>query len=209
MKKLILGATFAALAMPAAAQAQALPPAVVIVVDSERIARECTVCTAAFTQLQGQFQAIQARATALSTPLNTERTALQAAVTALNGAAPDAALQARIATFERNQQTAQQEIESRQNTLQRNRQFVLQQIGERVRPAVNSVMTQRGASLAVDAGQIINASPALDVTPAVLAIVNQNTAALNVNAPPPQQQAPAPAATTPATTPPRPRPTGR
>jgi Skp family chaperone for outer membrane proteins len=211
MKKLIFGAAIAALAMPLAAQAQQLPQAVIMVVDTDRVIRECTVCVAANTQLQQQIQQLQARAQQLGTPLRTEGQSIQTAVNAVPaGQQPDAALQARIRAYETQQQTAQQEIQTRQQTIQRNREFVLQQIGDRIRPAVTQVMAQRGASVVVDAGSILSSSPALDVTAAILAAVNQNTAALNVNAPPPQQPAAAtPAATTPATTPQRPRPTGR
>ncbi|HEY5713500.1 MAG TPA: OmpH family outer membrane protein [Allosphingosinicella sp.] len=192
--------------MPAAVQAQPVPPAQVIVVDSEQIARTCTACAAAATQLTAQGQAIQARVAQMRTQLETERTGIQTAVGALPaGTQPDAALQARITAYEQRQQAFSTEIQGRQQTYERNQRYVLQQIGERVRPAVNAVMTQRGANLAVDAGQIINTAAALDVTAAVLAIVNQNAAPLNVNAP---AQAATPA-TTPATTPPRPRPTGR
>src|SRR5688500_420262 len=99
MNKLTLGAIAAATAiiLPFAAQAQQLPAAVVAVVDSQRILQQCTVCTAANTQLQQQQQSLQARAQQLSTPLEAEGTAIQTAINALQaGQQPDAALQARI-----------------------------------------------------------------------------------------------------------------
>jgi Skp family chaperone for outer membrane proteins len=212
MNKLKIGAVIAALAAPVALQAQALPQATVMVVDTDQIIRECTVCAAANTQLQQQLQQLQARAQQLSAPLRTEGQAIQTAVNALPaGQEPDAALQTRIRNYQTQEQTAQREIQQRQQTIERNRQFVLQQIGERVRPAIQSVMQQRGASVALDAGSVLNMSPALDVTAAVLAVVNQNTAPLNVTAPPPQQPTAAgqtPAATTQPTQPQR-RPQGR
>jgi Skp family chaperone for outer membrane proteins len=212
MNKLKIGAVIAALAAPVALQAQALPQATVMVVDTDQIIRECTVCAAANTQLQQQLQQLQARAQQLSAPLRTEGQAIQTAVNALPaGQEPDAALQTRIRNYQTQEQTAQREIQQRQQTIERNRQFVLQQIGERVRPAIQSVMQQRGASVALDAGSVLNMSPALDVTAAVLAVVNQNTAPLNVTAPPPQQPTAAgqtPAATTQPAQPQR-RPQGR
>jgi Skp family chaperone for outer membrane proteins len=214
MKKLTFGVATAALALaaPFAARAQQLPPAVVAVVDTDRVIRECTVCVTANTQLQQQVQQLQARAQQLSAPLNTERAAIQSAIQALpQGTQPDAALQTRIRNFETNSQNAQQEISAQQQTIERNRNYVLQQIGQRIQPAVQQVMTQRGANLAVDVNAALGSAPTLDITAAVLAAVNQNTAPLNVTAPPPQQQ---PAAQTPArtpapTTPQRPRPQGR
>jgi hypothetical protein len=61
----------------------------------------------------------------------------------------------------------------------------------------------------MDRGGLITAAPALDITPAVLAIVNQNNTPLNVNAPPPQQQPATPAPAQPQPQPNRPRPQGR
>lgn len=215
MTKFILGAAGAALALaiPFAAQAQQLPPAVIAVVDTDRVIRECTVCVAANTQLQQQLQQLQARAQQLAAPLRTEGQAIQTAINALpQGQQPDAALQTRIRNYETNQQNAQQEVQQQQQTIERNRNFVLQQIGQRLQPAVQQVMTQRGANVALDVNAALGAAPTLDVTAAVLAVVNQNTAPLNVTAPPPQQQPAAQAPATPApatTTPQRPRPQGR
>ena len=208
MNKLILGATTAALAfLPAALQAQAIPAAVVAVVDTDRIAGSCTVCTAANTQLQAQVQQLQARAAQIGQPLQTEGQALQTAVNAIpQGQQPDAALQARIRTFETQQNNARTEIAAREQQIQRNVAFVRQQIAERVQPAIVSVMQQRGANLAVDRGATLAINPAVDITDAVLAVVNQNTAALNVNAPAPAQQ---PNAQQPAPTPQQNRPQGR
>ena len=192
MNKLTFGAAAAALALsiPMAAHAQQLPSAVIGVVDTDRVIRECTVCVAANGQLQGQLQQLQQRAQQLSTPLQTEGQAIEAAIRALpQGQQPDATLSRRVQTFQTQQQTAATEVQTRQNQIERNVAFVRQQIGQRLQPAIQQVMTQRGATLIVDRGSALGASPTLDITPAVLAIVNQNTAPLNVNAPPPQQPA--------------------
>lgn len=211
MTKFSLVATAAALAfIPVAAQAQNLSPAVVAVVDTDRIVSTCTVCAAANTQLQAQVTQLQQRAQALGAPLQTESQALQTAVRALpQGQQPDAALTARIRAFETSQQNAQRELSEGQERIQRNAAFVRQQIGQRVQPAIVTVMQQRGATIAVDRQATLAINPTVDVTDAVLAIVNQNTAALNVNAP-----APAPATGTPQPQPAQPqrpqgRPTGR
>ena len=206
MNKFILGAAAAALALtlPAIAQAQQLPPAIVGVVDTGRIMRECTVCVAANTQLQAQLTQLQQRAQALRTPIQTEGQAIETALRALpQGQNPDAALGQRIQAFQTQQQTAQTEIGTRQAQLERNANFVRQQIGERIEPAIQQVMQQRGATIAVDAAATLAISPTVDITAAVLAIVNQNTTPLNVNAPAPAQQPAQPQAQQP------PRPQGR
>jgi Skp family chaperone for outer membrane proteins len=152
--------------------------------------RECTVCAAANTQLQAQLQQLQQRAEALRTPIQTEGQAIETALRALpQGQQPDATLSQRITAFQTQQQTAQQEIGTRQQQVERNVAFVRQQIGQRIEPAIQQVMQQRGATVVVDAGATLAIAQSVDITPAVLAVVNQNTSPLNVNAPPPQQQA--------------------
>lgn len=191
MNKFAFGAAISALALaiPAAAPAQQLPPAVIAVVDTDRIIQQCTVCAAANQQLQAQLQQLQQRAQALGTPLQTEEQALEAAIRALPaGQQPDQTLSQRIQTFQTQQQNAQREIAGRQEQIQRNAAFVRQQIGQRIQPAVVQVMQQRGANMSIETGATIAINPSVEITDAVLAIVNQNTAALNVNAPPPPQQ---------------------
>lgn len=191
MKKLTLATATAtlALALPFAAQAQTLPPAIVAVVNTDRILQQCTVCVSANQQLQAQVQQLQQRAQALGTPLQTEEQALSTALRGLtSGQQPDAALQQRIQTFQTGQQNAQRELATRQEQIQRNVAFVRQQLGQRIEPAVTQVMRQRGANIAMDSSATLAIAGAVDVTDAVLAVVNQNTAAVNVNAPPPSQQ---------------------
>jgi len=212
-KKIILGSAIAALAVaaPVALRAQQLPAPVIAVVDLDEIFRTCTQCAAANTQLQAQGTALQTRAQQLQTQVQTEGQALEPLVRALNGAQPDPALTARINSFQAMQQNAEREVGASRERIQRNVNFIRQQIGERVRPAVANVAQTRGASVVLDAGTVISASPALNITPAVLAIVNQNSAPFNVNAPaaPAAGAPPTGARPTPAPPPNRPRPQGR
>jgi len=218
MNKYLISSAIAGLAVatPMVASAQAIPAAVVAVIDRDRIASTCTQCVAANAQLQAQFQQYQARETQLTTPLQTESQAIRTLIQALpQGQQPDAATQARIRTFQAQQQAAETELTQRQEQLRRNQQFLVQQIIQRMDPLIGQVTRERGANLAVDVATTLAHNPALNVTDAVLALMNQNAAAFNVTAPPPQQApaagaAPRPAAPAPATTtPPRPRPQGR
>ncbi len=213
--KILLGAAFVALAAtaPAVLQAQQLPAPVIAVVNTDQIFSTCTQCTTATAQLQTQATALQARVTQLQTEIQTENNALEPLVRALNGAQPDAALTTRIQNFETRRQNADREVTQSRQRIERNLQFVRQQIGERIRPAIQTVQQQRGASIVMDASQVLVSAPTLDITAAVLAIVNQNNTPLNVNAPPPPA-APAPAGARPPATPApaqpnRPRPQGR
>ena len=81
MNKLAFGAALAALslALPGAAQAQRTPGAVIVVVDTDRVYRECTACRAAQTQLQGMVTSARTRASQLGQPLQTEAQSIEQA----------------------------------------------------------------------------------------------------------------------------------
>jgi Skp family chaperone for outer membrane proteins len=192
MTKFAIGVAFATLTaatLPTVASAQRLGPAVVAVVDTQRIFSECTACRAAQTQLQAQVTSAQQRATQLQTPLQTEGTAIQNAVRALNGKAPDAALQTRIRNFQTQETAAQTELGNRQNTIRSTQAHVNQQIGTRLGPIINTVMANRNANIVVDKQSTLANAPALDVTTEVLAALNAALPSVSVT-PLPQQQAP-------------------
>jgi outer membrane protein len=194
MNKLFFGTALAVLAaaVPAAAPAQKLGTAVVAVVDTQRVFRDCNACKAAQTTLQQQLDQLRQRAQQLGQPLQTEEQSLSTAVKALNGKAPDAALQQRIQAFQTKQTTANTELQGRQATLERNRQYVAQQINQKLEPIFNSVMQARGASVLVDEGATLAHSTSLDVTNDVLAQLNQQLPSVSTTAPaaPANQQQP-------------------
>src|SRR3712207_9567640 len=118
MNKLAFGAALTALslALPAAAQAQRTPGAVIVVVDTDRIFRECTACRAAQTQLQGMVTSARTRAQQLGQPLQTEAQSIEQAGAQLRNqsgaarAAAETALNTRVQQFQQKQTTAQQEV---------------------------------------------------------------------------------------------------
>lgn len=185
MNKLVFGTAFAALAIavPASAPAQRLGAAVVAVIDTSRIFRECNACRTAQTQLQQQVDQARQRAQQLGQPLQTEGQALENSLKALGGKAPDAALQGRIQAFQTRQNTANQELQNRQATIQRNQQYVAQQINTKLDPIIKSVMQSRGANIAVDMQTTLATSPSIDVTNDVMAQLNQQLTSINVTAP--------------------------
>lgn len=162
----------AALTAPAAAIAQQAPPAVVVVVDSERIYRECNACRTAQTGLQSRVTALQTRQQTLTTQLRNESQPIETAIRALNGAQPDAALRARVTAFQTKQEQANQELQRSQQNLQSIQANVVRQINARLNPAINQVMAARGANLAVDVSSTLAHTGAVNVTAAVLAALN-------------------------------------
>jgi outer membrane protein len=184
--------TFAALAastaLPTAAQAQNAPAAVVVVVDTSRIYRECTACRTASAGIQSQATALQTRQQALAGPLRTEGQAIQTAINALAGKEPDAALRTRIQAFQTKERQANEELQRTQANLQSIQQNVLRQINARLGPAVNQVMTQAGANIAIDVDSTLAHAPATDVTTRVLAALNATLPSVSLTPLPAAQQ---------------------
>ena len=196
MNKLAFGAAFAALslALPGIAQAQRTPGAVIVVVDTDRIFRECTACRAAQTQLQGMITSARTRAQQLGQPLQTEAQSIEQAAAALRnqtGAARTAAetqLQNRVQALRTRETTAQQELSRLEQNIQSTQANVVQQINARLRPIITQVMNARGANLVLDTDATLQHAPALEVTNDVLAALNQQLPSVSVT-PLPQQPA--------------------
>ena len=177
-----------ALAAPAAVQAQRLPAAVVAVVDTSRVYRECNACRSAQAQLQTQLTALQTRQQTLATQLRPEQQAIQTAVNALQGKQADAALRTRVEAYQRREQQAAQEIQQGQQRLQSTQANVLRQINERLNPVINQVMTARGATVAVDTDGTLAHSASINVTADVIARLNSVLPSVSVTPLPQQQQ---------------------
>jgi outer membrane protein len=81
MTKLLISASFiAAAVLPAAAQAQAIPAAVVAVVDLDKVTSQCNACKTAAAALRSQITGLQSRVIALATPQQTQCKSKNAAV---------------------------------------------------------------------------------------------------------------------------------
>ena len=185
MKTLFVCAALAASALaPAAASAQSVPPAVVAVVDLNRVTSECTACKTASATLRSQVTAYQAREKALAGPIETEQKSLQSAIDALGGSkAPDAALQARVKAFQAKQQTAAQELQRQQQQLERNQAYIRQQIATKLGPVYQQVMQRRGANLLMETSATLASSTSVDVTSDVLTALNAAMPTLQAVAP--------------------------
>jgi Skp family chaperone for outer membrane proteins len=198
MNKFAFGPAIAALslALPGVASAQRTPPAVIVVVDSDRVYRECTACKAAQTQLQGLVTSARTRATQLGQPLQTEAQSIEQAGAALRNqtgaarAAAETALSTRLQQFQTKQTTAQQEIARLEQNIQSTQQNVLRQINVRLNPVITQVMNARNANVALDTNATLARAGALDVTNDVLTALNAALPSVSVT-PLPQAQQPA------------------
>lgn len=184
MKTLLISAALAASILPTAATAQAIPGAVIAVVDLEKVTSQCNACKTATAALRSQATALQSRQQALVAPLQTEQKAIQAAIDALpQGKEPDAALKQRAAAFQTKYQQAQEEVARSEQQIQRNQAYINQQVREKLGPIYSQVMQRRGANLMVETGTTLATSTALDVSNDVLAALNTAMPTLQTTAP--------------------------
>jgi Skp family chaperone for outer membrane proteins len=198
MKKIVFGAALAALSLGTAgsAIAQKVPGAVIVVVDTDRIYRECTACKAAQTQLQGLITSARTRAQQLGQPLQTEAQSIEQQGAALRNqtgaarAAAETALNSRLQQFQTKQNTAQQEVARLEQNIQSTQANVLRQINERLNPVISTVMNARNANIALDVNATLARSNTLDVTNDVLTQLNAALPSVSVT-PLPQAQQPA------------------
>ena len=188
MKTLLLSAAvLAAAIMPSAASAQAVPAAVIAVVDLERVTANCNACKTANAALTSQVNALKTRQQSLAAPLKTEGQALEAAGKALNGKEPDAALQARANAYQTKVQQAQQEMARQEEQVRRNQAYIQKQIADKLGPVYQQVMTRRGANVLLEAGTTLASSNSVDVTNDVLAGLNSALPSIATTAPATQQ----------------------
>lgn len=184
MKKLLISTSLAASAIfPAAAQAQALPPAIVAIVDVDRVRTTCNACKTAIAALQAQATAQESREKSLSAPLQTEGESIQSAVNALKGAKPDAALQARAKAFQTKLQQAQQEAAAGRQKLEETKQYIIKQIDDKMNPIFGQVMQRRGANVLVEQGATLASAANIDVTNDVLTALNAALPSISTTAP--------------------------
>ena len=184
MKRLLISASLATSAfVPAAAHAQAIPSAVVAVVDLEKVTSECNACKTANAALRSQATAEQSREQALLAPLQTEQKSLQTAAEALNGKQPDAALKARADAFQTKYEQAQQEAGRGRAQLEANQRYIQKQIADKLGPIYTQVMQRRGANVMVEIGTTLASGSNLDVTNDVVAALNTAMPTIQTTAP--------------------------
>jgi outer membrane protein len=187
---LVIAASAAALMVPAAAGAQAVPAATIAVVDLDRVSSDCNACKTASAALRAKATALQNQAKSLATPLETEGKSIQAAIDALKGAEPDAALKARVTAFENKRQSAATTYQRGQEQLQRDQQYIQKQVVDKLNPIYSQVMQKRGANVLLEVGSTLATAQSVDVTADVLAALNASLPTIVTTAPaaPAQQQ---------------------
>lgn len=187
MKKMI-GTALVALAMTTAtvpAAAQKLSPAVIMVVDMERVINESAAGQKASTELQSKVNALQTRGQALQSKLQQEAKAIQDGQQ--NKSLQGAALEQRVKAFQESQESARNELGQLEQQIQASRNHVMKQISDAATPIITEVMRERGATIVLDQDATIQHTGSVNVTNDIIARVNTNLP--NVSTTPPAQPA--------------------
>jgi Skp family chaperone for outer membrane proteins len=169
---LVPTALAASVLAPTAAAAQAVPTAVVAVVDLDRVTSQCNACKTAQAALRSQVAALQNREKSLAAPLEAEQKSIQAAIDALNGKDPTPALQTRIKAFQTKQQQGSQDLQRQQQQVQRNQQYIQKQVIDKLGPIYQQVMQRRGANVLLESNATLATTTSVEVTNDVLAALN-------------------------------------
>jgi outer membrane protein len=170
----------------APAMAQAVDAARIIIVDVARIKNECAAGKDAGAQLTTKRNALQARAKTVNDQFGKEAETLKGQ----QGVMDQAGFEAKVNDFEKRRQNAANDLVKQEQDLQRSYNFVNAKIEETMFPIIQEVMTQRNATVVLDATQTLLITKGIDVSTTIIEKLNTKLPKLASIVPPP---APAPA----------------
>jgi outer membrane protein len=176
------------LAAPATVSAQQLSPAVIVLVDLDRVVNESAAGKQAATELQTRANALNTRRNALATQLQADVQAIQQGQQ--NNTLVGAQLEQRLKAFQDKEEAANQELARGQEELGRAQNFVVQQINNAAQPIITQIMREKGAQIALNERATLQHSNALNVTNDVIARLNAQLPKVSTTPPPPQQPQP-------------------
>ena len=185
MKHLIKSAAFATLlATGAAANAQAVPAATIIIVDMDQVINTSAAGKAAAGELKTKADALQARVTSLRTQFGTEEQTL-AKTQPAQGAAPAviSAFQAKARDYQNRRQAAEADLANKDRDFQASRQYVIKQLNDGAQPVISTIMRERGASIVLAEGATLQHAASIDVTADVIARLDKSLPRVSSTAP--------------------------
>ncbi|WP_310496329.1 OmpH family outer membrane protein [Sandarakinorhabdus sp.] len=182
MKKIMISLALASAAISAPVAAQALPPAVVVIVDMDNVFANSAAGKLAQAELKTRLDGIQARLAQLRTSFGAEEQTLgQTRPTAAGPAAT--AWEAKVKDFTTRKTQAETELQQRDQAFQASRQFVLKQLNDGAQPIITQIMKERGASIALAEGATLQHSASIDVTADVIARLDKAVPRVSSTAP--------------------------
>jgi Skp family chaperone for outer membrane proteins len=196
----LLAATPLALAIPVAAQAQAVEG--IAVADIQGAVQKSAAFITAMNQMKTtyatQIATFEARSKTLQAEIAPLVTAFQAAQKANT---PQATLQTQYTAIQTRQQAAQTELQRLSAPIARAQGYVEEQIGAKLDVAIKAAMVAKKVSLVLNPQATISYQPSVDITDAVVAELNRNVPTVSITPPAtwqPGGQGAAPAAPAPA-----------
>jgi Skp family chaperone for outer membrane proteins len=194
MTRAIFGTAAAAAAFTIAAAALAqdsqTPAPVILLIDSHRIAQDCTACKWANTVVESTVTQARRRAQQIDQSLQVETHSLQEQAQA-NDSAPSGArktavenaLLSRAQQLDRARKAGQLEVEGMQQNIDSARENVSRQVSERLKPVMNQLMAAHRANLILDVDATLAHWPSIDATNEALSMLNSNESAIIASAP--------------------------
>jgi outer membrane protein len=186
MRKLLLACLFVALAVPALAQDKAapaapatsgkFPPAVVAVVDVQKILQDSSAAKSVRDQLATRREGYQKEVTADEKKLR--ETEKQLATE--QGKIPEADFAKKRKDFETNVRAVQQKVQDRSRTLDASFNSALAVIRENLGQIVANAANARGVTLVLDKGQVVVVESSFDMTNQVLDELNKKLPRVDV-----------------------------
>lgn len=152
--------------------AQQLSPAVIVIVDLDRVVQESAAGKTASIEIQGQITGLQNRANTLRQQLKRDADEIQAGQA--NKTLTGPVLEKRTREYQEKQGAAQMELQRIEQDIQRARQYVVQQINAAAQPIITQIMREKGAHIALTEGATLQHSAALNITNDVIARINQS-----------------------------------
>ena len=213
-KAALLAAAPMAIAIPVAAQAQAVDG--IAVADIQGAVQKSAAFITAMNQMKTtyatQITTFETRSKALQAEIAPLVTAFQAAQKANT---PQATLQTQYNAIQQKQQAAQAELQRLSAPIARAQGYVEEQIGAKLDGAIKAAMVAKKVNLVLNPQATISYQPNVDITDAVVAELNRTVPTVGITPPAGWQPggqgaapaAPAPAAPKPTT--PTPTPPGR
>jgi outer membrane protein len=194
MKTLLTSAAFALSLFSSAANAQAIEPAKVMVVDFDRLIFDSAAGKAAYAKLTTDQQALTARRNSIGEDIKRREDALTKLKDAVEkGVTPRETFEEQVKSYQRIVGQYEQEMQTKAAELQRADAFVKQQILAGADSVVKGLQGERGANLVMSRNNVVLVSPGLDLTDVVIQRVNTKLPSVSTTPPPPQAKAAAPA----------------
>jgi outer membrane protein len=174
---MVLSAATAVAAVPT------LQPAVIAIVDMDRVVNGCTAGKQAQVELKVKVEAIQAKAATLKSQFATEEEALVKVQPAATNTAERPAWETKVRDFQTRRQAADADLTQQDKDLQAIRLNLLKQITAAAQPIITAVMRETGATIVLAEGATLQHTASIDITNEVVTRLDKTLPSVSVTAP--------------------------